>query len=63
MPIKSSTAWPTSLRIQALLALQPISARPFIEHAKAVTVPALVVQVHNHVLTKPSDVQRFKTYM
>jgi uncharacterized protein len=77
--------------IQALLALQPVSARPFIErasenagiqdgvrmfdaaiqrrtgfhidelspieHAKAVTVPTLVVQVHDDVLTKPSDVQ------
>jgi uncharacterized protein len=77
--------------IAALLALQPISARPFveraaekadiangpemfdaavrrwhgfgiddlspIEHAKAVTVPSFVVQVHDDVLTKPSDVQ------
>ena len=77
--------------IQALLALQPVSARPFVErasenagipdgpqmfdaailkrtgfhldelspidHAKAVTVPTLVVQVHDDVLTKPSDVQ------
>jgi hypothetical protein len=77
--------------IEALLALQPISARPFIEracenagqpdgvrmfdaaihkrtgfhldelspieYAKAVTVPTLVVQVHDDVLTKPSDVQ------
>ena len=77
--------------IKSLLALQPVSARPFIErasenagiengvelfdaaihkltgfrvdelspieHAKAVTVPTLVVQVHNDVLTKPSDVQ------
>jgi uncharacterized protein len=77
--------------IQALLALQPVSARPFIErasenagildgvkmfdaaihkrtgfhldelspieHAKAVRVPTLVVQVHDDVLTKPSDVQ------
>jgi uncharacterized protein len=77
--------------IQALLALQPVSARPFIErasekagipdgpkmfdaaihkrtgfhmdelspiqHAKAVTLPTLVVQVHDDVLTKPSDVQ------
>ena len=77
--------------IKTLLALQPVSARPFIErasenagiengvemfdaaihkltgfhvdelspieHAKAVTVSTLVVQVHNDVLTKPSDVQ------
>lgn len=77
--------------IKALLAHQPVSARPFverasekagipdgvrmfdaaifrrtgfhmdelspIEHAKAVTVPTLLVQVHNDVLTKPSDVQ------
>jgi hypothetical protein len=77
--------------IKALLALQPVSARPFveraaekagiangpemfdaavrkqhgfgidelspIEHAKAVTVPTFVVQVHDDVLTKPSDVQ------
>jgi len=77
--------------IQALLAHQPVSARPFverasenagiangpelfdaasrrrtgfgidelspIEHAKAVAVPTLVVQVHDDVLTKPSDVQ------
>ena len=77
--------------IKTLLALQPVSARPFIEraaenaeiangvemfdtaihkltgfhvdelspieHAKAVTVPTLVVQVHDDVLTKPSDVQ------
>lgn len=77
--------------IKALLALQPVSARPFIErasesagiengveifdaaihrltgfhvdelspteHAKAVMVPTLVAQVHNDVLTKPSDVQ------
>src|SRR5271170_6334733 len=77
--------------IKALLALQPVSARPFIErasekagiekgvemfdaaihkltgfhidelspieHAKAVTAPTFVVQVHDDVLTKPSDVQ------
>lgn len=77
--------------IKALLAHQPVSARPFveraaesagiehgvelfdaaslrrtgfhvdelspIEHAKAVTVPTLVVQVHDDTLTKPSDVQ------
>jgi hypothetical protein len=28
-----------------------------IEHAKAVNIPTLVVQVHDDVLTKPSDVQ------
>lgn len=77
--------------IKALVALQPVSARPFveqaldkagvvngaemfdaasrkntgfgidelspIEHAKAVTVPTLVAQVHRDFLTKPSDVQ------
>jgi uncharacterized protein len=77
--------------IKALLALQPVSARPFIErasekasiangvemfdaaihkltgfhvdelspieHARAVTVPTLVAQVHEDTLTKPSDVQ------
>lgn len=77
--------------IKALLALQPVSARPFvevaaekagiangpemfdfairkhhgfgidelspIEHAKAVTLPTLVAQVHHDSLVKPSDVQ------
>lgn len=79
--------------IKSLLALQPVSARPFIEraceeakidlkegtdlfdleiqkrtgfhmdelspieHAKAVTVPTLMVQVHHDTLTRPSDVQ------
>jgi uncharacterized protein len=77
--------------IHALLAIQPQSARPFVErasekagiadgvrmfdeailkrtgfhidelspitHANAVTVPTLMVQVRNDVLTKPSDVQ------
>ena len=77
--------------IQAFIALQPVSARPFveracekagvangpemfdsavrrfhgfgidelspIEHAGAVKVPTLVLQVHDDVLTKPSDVQ------
>ena len=28
-----------------------------IEHANAVTVPTLVVQVHHNALAKPSDVQ------
>lgn len=77
--------------VKAMIALQPVSARPFIEraaersgladgteqfdeaihklngfhmdelspipHAHAVTVPTLVAQVHDDVLTKPSDVQ------
>jgi hypothetical protein len=81
--------------IKTLLALQPVSARPFIEraaenaeiangvemfdtaihkltgfhvdelspieHAKAVTVPTLVVQVHDDVLTKPSMCKRSTT--
>jgi hypothetical protein len=81
--------------IKTLLALQHVSARPFIEraaenaeiangvemfdtaihkltgfhvdelspieHAKAVTVPTLVVQVHDDVLTKPSMCKRSTT--
>ena len=77
--------------VLSMIALQPVSARPFVEraaeaagvangtdlfnkainkltgfrmdelspipHAHAVTVPTLVVQVHDDVLTKPSDVQ------
>lgn len=77
--------------IESLIALQPVSARPFVEqgaaaakveggpeqfdqavfkltgfhmdelspipHAHAVTVPTLMVQVHDDFLTKPSDVQ------
>lgn len=77
--------------IRSMVALQPVSARPFVEqgaaaakvengpaqfdeavfkltgfhmdelspipHAHAVTVPTLVVQVHDDFLTKPSDVQ------
>ena len=79
--------------IKSMIALQPVSARPFIEkacesanidpqqgteyfdlcsqrrtgfhidelspieHAKAVQVPTLVVQVHQDILTKPSDVE------
>lgn len=77
--------------IYSMIALQPVSARPFVErgaeaagvaegpelfdqavfkltgfhmdelspipYAHAVTVPTLVMQVHDDVLTKPSDVQ------